>query len=190
MVKLKIVYFGSSLAGKSTNVKVLYEILKQKGIAKGDLVSMETDEKRTLFVEMFLSELNIEGLKMEIKILTTPGQFRLHPLRKVIMKGVDGLVFVVDSSAQRRQVNYLVMRETAAVLKEQGEDILRLPIVVQYNKRDLPDAMDIEEMEVMYNPWATEYIEAVAIEGRGVLETFVKAVKKVLLTKHGKVGSL
>ncbi len=102
MAKLKIVYFGSSLAGKSTNVKVLYEILKQKGITKGDLVSMETDEKRTLFVEMFLSELNIEGVKMEIKILTTPGQFRLHPLRKVIMKGVDGLVFVVDSSAQRR----------------------------------------------------------------------------------------
>lgn len=183
-------YFGSSLAGKSTNVRVLYDILKQKGIAKGELISMETDEKRTLFVEMFLSEVNIDGVNMEIKILTTPGQFRLHPLRKVIMKGVDGLVFVVDSSAERKQINYLVMRETAAVLKEQGENLFKLPVVVQYNKRDLKDAMDVEEMQVMYNPWDTEYVEAVAIEGKGVLETFIKAVKKVLITKYGKDSTL
>ncbi|MCS7262459.1 MAG: gliding motility protein, partial [Aquificaceae bacterium] len=95
-MKLKIVYFGSSLAGKSTNVKKLYEILKKKGLVKGDMMVMETEEKRTLFVEMFISSISINGYELELKVLTTPGQFRLHPLRKTIMKGVDGLVFVVD----------------------------------------------------------------------------------------------
>ncbi|SNZ13208.1 GTP-binding protein [Hydrogenobacter hydrogenophilus] len=189
-MKLKLVYFGSSLAGKSTNVKKLYEILKDKGIAKGDFVSMETDEQRTLFVEMFVSSIDIDGVNVDVKILTTPGQFRLHPLRKVIMKGVDGLVFVVDSSIERKQVNFLVMRETAAVLKEQGEDLMRFPVVVQYNKRDLPDAMPIEEMQMMYNPWDADFVEAVAIEGRGVLETFVKAIKNILVFKYAKDSSL
>ena len=129
-MKLKIVYFGSSLAGKSTNVKTLYQILRSKNLTKGDMVVMETEEQRTFFVEMFISSINIDGYDIELKILTTPGQFRLHPLRKVIMKGVDGLVFVVDSSKEREKVNFLVMRETAAVLKEQGEDLMRFPVVV------------------------------------------------------------
>ncbi|MEZ0360989.1 MAG: ADP-ribosylation factor-like protein [Hydrogenobacter sp.] len=189
-MKLKVVYFGSSLAGKSTNVRKLYEILREKGIAKGEFVSMETDEKRTLFVEMFVSNINVEGIDLDVKILTTPGQFRLHPLRKVVMNGVDGLVFVVDSSQERKQVNFLVMRETAAVLKEQGRDLLKFPVVVQYNKRDLPDAMDIEDMQMMFNPWGTDFVEAVATEGKGVLETFVKVLKNILVTKHAKSSSL
>ncbi len=185
-MKLKIVYFGSSLAGKSTNVKKLYSILKERGLVDGNMISMETQEERTLFVELFISRINIEGLDIEAKILTTPGQFRLHPLRKVIMKGVDGLVFVVDSSKERERINFLVMRETAAVLKEQGEDLLKFPVVVQYNKRDLPDAMPIEDMEMFYNPWATDYVEAVAVEGLGVVETFQKILKKILVTKYAK----
>lgn len=182
-MKLKIVYFGASLAGKSTNVKVLYEKLKEKGVTKGDYISMETDENRTLFVEMFLSSFNIEGQNIDIKVLTTPGQFRLHPLRKVIMKGVDGLVFVVDSARDRENINFLVLRETAAVLKEQGFDLYSLPVVVQYNKRDLPDAVPIEELQPVCNPWDTEYVEAIAVEGKGVVETFHAIVKKVLLEK-------
>ena len=185
-MKLKIVYFGSSLAGKSTNIKHLYSILKEKNMVKGDLITVETEENRTLFVEMFISSINLFGIDFEIKILTTPGQFRLHPLRKAIMKGVDGLVFVVDSSAERERINFLVMRETAAVLKELGEDLLNFPVVVQYNKRDLPDAMDIDIMEMMYNPWSTDYVEAVAVEGKGVLETFTKIVKNVLISKNAK----
>jgi hypothetical protein len=78
------------------------------------------------------------------------------------------------------------MRETAAVLKELGEDLLNFPVVVQYNKRDLPDAMDINTMEMMYNPWGTDYVEAVAIEGKGVLETFIKIVRNVLISKNAK----
>ncbi len=182
-MKLKVVYFGASLAGKSTNVKVLYDKLHQKGITKGDYISMETDENRTLFVEMFLSSFNIDGQNIEVKILTTPGQFRLHPLRKVIMKGVDGLVFVVDSSQERENINFLVLRETAAVLKEQGFDLYSLPVVVQYNKRDLPDATPIDELQPVCNPWDTEFIEAVAVKGEGVVETFQAIVKKVLIEK-------
>ena len=182
-MKLKVVYFGASLAGKSTNVKVLYDMLKKRGVAKGDYISMETDENRTLFVEMFLSSFNIDGQNIDVKILTTPGQFRLHPLRKVIMKGVDGLVFVVDSSKEREHINFLVLRETAAVLKEQGFNLYALPVVVQYNKRDLPDALPIDELEPVCNPWGTKYIEAVATEGKGVLETFQAIVKKILIEK-------
>mgnify|MGYP001627129671 CR=1 FL=1 len=185
-MKLKLVYFGSSLAGKSTNVKTLYKILKEKNLVKGDMVVMETEEQRTLFMEFFISSINIEGFELELKILTTPGQFRLHPLRKVIMKGVDGLVFVVDSSKEREKINFLVMRETAAVLKEMGEDLMRFPVVVQYNKRDLPDAMDIEDMQVRFNPWATDYVPAVAVEGVGVLETFEKAIKNILVRKYAR----
>ncbi len=180
-MKLKIVYFGASLAGKTTNVKKLYEMLKEKGVTKGDYISMETDENRTLFVEMFLSSINIEGQNIDIKVLTTPGQFRLHPLRKVIMKGVDGLVFVVDSSKERENINFLVLRETAAVLKEQGFDLYTLPVVVQYNKRDVPDALLVEELQLICNPWGAEYVEAVATEGVGVLETFQAIVRKILL---------
>jgi len=189
-MKLKIVYFGSSLAGKSTNIKKLYSILKERGLVKGDLISMETEENRTFFIEMFISSINLFGIDLEVKLMTTPGQFRLHPLRKAIMKGVDGLVFVVDSDPQRRDINFLVLRETAAVLKEQGEDILNFPVVVQYNKRDLPNAMDIESMEMLFNPWATDYVEAIAIQGKGVLETFVKIVKNVLISKHAKISPL
>ncbi len=185
-MRLKIVYFGSSLAGKSTNVKTLYQILKSKNLTKGDMIVMETEEQRTFFVEMFISSINIDGYDIEIKILTTPGQFRLHPLRKVIMKGVDGLVFVVDSSKEREKVNFLVMRETAAVLKEQGEDLMRFPVVVQYNKRDLPDAMDIDDLQIRFNPWDTDYVPAVAIRGEGVLETFEKIVKKVLISRYAR----
>ncbi len=183
-MKLKVVYFGSSLAGKSTNVKKLYEILRAKSMVKGDMVVMETEEQRTLFVEMFISSINIDGYEFELKVLTTPGQFRLHPLRKVIMKGVDGLVFVVDSSREREKVNFLVLRETAAVLKEQGEDLMRFPVVVQYNKRDLPDAMDIEDLQVRFNPWDADYVPAVAIGGEGVLETFQKVIKSILVRKY------
>ncbi len=182
-MKLKVVYFGASLAGKSTNVKLLYEKLRSKGITKGDYISMETDENRTLFVEMFLSAINIDGQDIDIKVLTTPGQFRLHPLRKVIMKGVDGLVFVVDSSRERENINFLVLRETAAVLKEQGFDLYSLPVVVQYNKRDLPDALPIDELEPVCNPWGTEFIEAIATEGKGIVETFHAILRRILTVK-------
>ncbi len=186
-MKLKIVYFGASLAGKSTNVRVLYDMLKKRGIAKGDYIAMETDENRTLFVEMFLSSFKLDDVDIDVKVLTTPGQFRLHPLRKVIMKGVDGLVFVVDSSREREQINFLALRETAAVLKEQGFDLYSLPVVVQYNKRDLPDAMPIDELEPICNPWGTKYIEAIATEGKGVLETFQEILKKVLVNRTTSV---
>ncbi len=179
-MKLKVVYFGASLAGKSTNVRILYEKLRSRGVTKGDYISMETDENRTLFVEMFLSSFRIEDQDIDVKVLTTPGQFRLHPLRKVIMKGVDGLVFVVDSSKERENINFLVLRETAAVLKEQGYDLYALPVVVQYNKRDLPDALPIEELQPVCNPWGTEFVEAVAPEGVGVVETFRAIVSRIL----------
>ncbi|AAC07638.1 Rab family GTPase [Aquifex aeolicus] len=117
-MKLKIVFFGASLAGKSTTVRKLYEILKEKGLVKGEFMSIDTDEKRTLFVEMFLSKIPIDGQEIDFKILTTPGQFRLHPLRKAIMQGVDGLVFTVDSQTGREEINFLVLRETAHVLKD------------------------------------------------------------------------
>ncbi|MCS7263115.1 MAG: gliding motility protein, partial [Aquificaceae bacterium] len=99
-------------------------------------------------------------------------------------------VFVVDSSVERERVNFLVLRETAAVLKEQGEDLLKLPVVVQYNKRDLLEAMDIEDMQFKFNPWNTDYVPAVAIRGEGVLETFQKIVRNVLVSKHVRSGNL
>jgi len=179
-MKLKIVFFGASLAGKSTTVRKLYEILKGKGLVKGEFMSIDTDEKRTLFVEMFLSKIPINGQEIDFKILTTPGQFRLHPLRKAIMQGVDGLVFTVDSQAGREEINFLVLRETAHVLKEMNMDLYSIPVVVQYNKRDLPDALPVDELQPICNPWDAPYTETVATEGKGVLETFKLIVERVL----------
>ncbi|RUM31662.1 MAG: gliding motility protein [Aquifex sp.] len=179
-MKLKIVFFGASLAGKSTTVRKLYEILKGKGLAKGDFLSIETDENRTLFVEMFLSKIPIEGEELDVKILTTPGQFRLHPLRKAILQGVDGLVFTVDSQKGREEINFLVLREMAHVLKELGYDLYSIPVIVQYNKRDLPNALPIEELQFVCNPWDAPYTETIATQGKGVLETFRLIVGKVL----------
>lgn len=185
-MKLKIVYFGSSLAGKSTNIKVLYKMLKSQNLVKGELVSMQTDEQRTLFMDLFLTQMEIEGIQLDVKVMTTPGQFRLHALRKVIMKDVDGLVFVVDSDAERERANFLVLRETAAVLKERGENLFSFPVIVQYNKRDLPNAMSVDELESRFNPWGTEHVLAVATQGQGVRETFSKIIKTALAKRYAK----
>ncbi len=179
-MKLKIVFFGASLAGKSTTVRQLYEILKVKNLTKGEFVSMETDEKRTLFVELFLTKLPIDGHEIDVKVMTTPGQFRLHPLRKAILQGADGLVFTVDSQRGREKINFLVMREMAHVLKEIGCDLYSVPVVVQYNKRDLEDALPIEDLQPVCNPWGAPYTETVATEGLGVLETFMLILREAL----------
>lgn len=179
-MKLKIVFFGASLAGKSTTVRQLYNILKEKNLTKGEFVSMETNENRTLFVELFLTKLPLNGEQIDIKVLTTPGQFRLHPLRKAILQGVDGLVFTVDSQKGREEINFLVLREMAHVLKELGYDLYKIPIVVQYNKRDLKDALPIEELQPICNPWDAPYTETIATEGIGVLETFRLILEEAL----------
>ncbi len=179
-MKLKIVFFGASLAGKSTTVRQLYNILKSKNLTKGDFVSMETDEQRTLFVELFLTKLPLDGEYVDVKVLTTPGQFRLHPLRKAILQGVDGLVFTVDSQRGREEINFLVLREMAHVLKELGYDLYKIPVVVQYNKRDLENALSIEELQPICNPWDAPYTETVATKGIGVLETFRSILQEAL----------
>ncbi|WP_461829294.1 GTP-binding protein [Aquifex sp.] len=179
-MKLKIVFFGASLAGKSTTVRQLYKLLKERNLTRGDFVSMETDENRTLFVELFLSQLPLDGEQVDVKVLTTPGQFRLHPLRKAILQGVDGLVFTVDSQKGREEINFLVLREMAHVLKELGYDLYRIPVVVQYNKRDLKNALPIEELQPICNPWDAPYTETVATEGIGVLETFRLILQEAL----------
>ncbi|GAB6065944.1 Rab family GTPase [Aquifex pyrophilus] len=179
-MKLKIVFFGASLAGKSTTVRNLYRILKEKSLTQGEFISMETDEKRTLFVEMFLSKVPFENEEIDVKILTTPGQFRLHPLRKAILQGVDGLVFTVDSQKGREEMNFLVLREMAHVLKELGYDLYSIPVVVQYNKRDLPDALPVDELQPFCNPWDAPYTETIATEGRGVVDTFKLILREVL----------
>ena len=187
-MKLKIVFFGASLAGKSTTVRKLYEILSKKNLTKGEFISMETDEKRTLFVELFLTKVPVGKEEIDVKILTTPGQFRLHPLRKAILQGVDGLVFTVDSQKGREEINFLVLREMAHVLRELGYNLYSLPVVVQYNKRDLPDALPVDELQQFCNPWDAPYTETIATQGIGVLETF-RLILEITLKKYVEEGS-
>jgi len=119
-----------------------------------------------------LTKLPLDGEHVDVKVLTTPGQFRLHPLRKAILQGVDGLVFTVDSQAGREEINFFVLREMAHVLKELGYDLYKIPVVVQYNKRDLENALPVEELQPICNPWDAPFTETIATEGVGILETF------------------
>ncbi len=180
-MKLKIVYFGPGLAGKTTNVEQLYKFLQRKGLVKSELLKMETDERRTFFIETFIAQIPLNSEEVEVKVLTTPGQFRLNPLRKAVVKDADGFVFVVDSNPEVEVANILTLKEMTLILKELGRDIKDIPIVVQYNKRDLPNALPVDYLNDTFNIWNTEYVEAIAKEGIGVVETFKLILKKTLL---------
>jgi len=178
-INCKIVYYGPGLCGKTTNLQHIYN--KTNPDLKGKMISLATETERTLFFDFLPLALGqIRGFKTRFHLYTVPGQVFYDASRKLILKGVDGVVFVADSQIERMEANVESLDNLRLNLAEQGYDLDRLPYVVQYNKRDLPNAAPLAEMKRLLNPKGVPDFEACASIGKGVFET-LKAVARGVL---------
>ncbi len=178
-INCKIVYYGPGLGGKTTNLQYIYD--KMSPDTKGKLISLATETERTLFFDFLPLALGeIRGFKTRFQLYTVPGQVFYDASRKLILRGVDGVVFVADSQVERMDANIESVENLKVNLKENGYDFEKIPLIVQYNKRDLPNCSDMEEMRKLLNEKAAPEFEAVAVKGIGVFET-LKAVSKLVL---------
>ena len=185
-INCKIVYYGPGLCGKTTNLQYVYA--KTNPEAKGKMISLATETERTLFFDFLpLSLGEIRGFKTRFHLYTVPGQVFYDASRKLILKGVDGVVFVGDSQLERMAANLESVENLRTNLAEQGYDLDRIPYVVQYNKRDLPSAVSVAELQQALNPRNVPSYPAIAPTGVGVFDT-LKAVAKQVLTQLKKGG--
>ena len=180
-INCKIVYYGPGLCGKTTNLQYIYE--RTNPDAKGKMISLATETERTLFFDFLpLSLGEIKGFKTRFHLYTVPGQVFYDASRKLILKGVDGVVFVADSQIERMEANIESLDNLRTNLGDQGYDLDKLPYVVQINKRDLPNSAPLEELMEVLNPTKVPSYEAIATKGVGVFDT-LKAVAKLVLSE-------
>jgi len=183
-INCKIVYYGPGLGGKTTNLQYIYQITSSEN--KGKMISLATETERTLFFDFLPIDLGqIRGFRTRFHLYTVPGQVFYDSSRKLILKGVDGVVFVADSQEERMDANLESVANLAQNLKEQGFDLGKIPYVLQLNKRDLPNVMPIEELTQQLLVKGEPVIEAVAPQGIGVLTT-LKAVARQILVELRK----
>jgi mutual gliding-motility protein MglA len=179
-INCKIVYYGPGLCGKTTNPQYIYN--RTNPDAKGKMISLATETERTLFFDFLpLSLGEIRGFKTRFHLYTVPGQVFYDASRKLILKGVDGVIFVADSQIDRMEANIESMENLRYNLQEQGYELDNLPFVVQYNKRDLPNVASIDELRELLNIAMAPDFEAISTTGQGVFDT-LKAVAKLVLT--------
>ncbi len=178
-INAKIVYYGPGLSGKTTNIQSVYEKVRPDN--RGKLISLSTQGDRTLFFDFLPVELGkIKGFRTRFHLYTVPGQVFYNSTRKLVLKGADGVVFVADSQSAMMDENVQSLENLKQNLTGMGINISQFPIVIQYNKRDLPDAAPVEEMENHLNPQGLPYFEAAAVKGDGVLPTLTAIVKYIL----------
>lgn len=178
-INFKIVYYGPGLSGKTTNIKHIYEKIRSDN--KGKLVSLATETERTLFFDFFPLDLGtIKGYKVKFHLYTVPGQIYYSSSRKLILKGVDGLVFVADSQRERFEANIESIEDMLENLKEYKIDFNTLPYVLQLNKRDLPNITPPDEMVAALGKKEEPVVEAIASQGDGVIDT-LKAISKLVM---------
>lgn len=178
-INCKLVYYGPGLGGKTTNLEYVYGKVNPE--LRGKLISLATEQERTLFFDFLPVELgSIRGFTTRFHLYTVPGQVYYNASRRLILKGVDGLVFVADSQAERMDANIAALENLYENLIDYGYDPRDVPIVLQWNKRDLPNALPIDELREQLNPMGLAEFEAVAVTGDGVFDT-LKAVSKLVL---------
>jgi signal recognition particle receptor subunit beta len=183
-INCKIVYYGPGLCGKTTNLQHIYD--STSPAAKGKLISLATETDRTLFFDFMPLELGtVRGFKTRFHLYTVPGQVYYDASRKLILKGVDGVVFVADSQEERMDANVESLENLEDNLKTQGYDLMQLPYVLQLNKRDLPSAMPVQDLTAELLKKDEPVFEAIASDGTGVFDT-LKAVAKQVLTELRK----
>ena len=185
-INCKIVYYGPGLCGKTTNLQWIYD--KTNPNAKGKLISLATETDRTLFFDFLPLELGtVRGFKTRFHLYTVPGQVFYDASRKLILKGVDGVIFVADSQVERMDANVEAIENLDTNLKAQGYDLNTSPYVLQLNKRDLPNVASVDEMVKLLRKKGEPVFEAVAAKGIGVFET-LKGVAKLVLQELTKTG--
>jgi mutual gliding-motility protein MglA len=178
-INCKIVYYGPGLCGKTSNLEYVYQKVNPE--TRGKLISLATENERTLFFDFLPVDLGtIRGFKTRFHLYTVPGQVYYNASRRLILKGVDGIVFVADSHPERMDANLASMQNLYENLAEYGYQPRQLPMVLQYNKRDLPERLPFEEMTAQLNPGGLEEFEAVAYEGDGVFDTLRAVSKRVI----------
>jgi len=183
-INCKIVFYGPGLCGKTTNLQFVYK--KTNPDQKGKLISLATETERTLFFDFLPLALGeIKGFKVRFHLYTVPGQVFYAASRKLILKGVDGVVFVADSQIERMEANIESLDDLRINLAEQGYELDKLPFTIQHNKRDLPNVAPLDEMNKLLNTNGVPSFEAVATIGTGVFET-LKDVGKQVLTELKK----
>ena len=179
-INCKIVYYGPGLCGKTTNLQYIFK--KTNPEHRGKMISLATETERTLFFDFLpLSLGDIKGFKTRFHLYTVPGQIFYDASRKLILKGVDGIIFVVDSQIERMDANIESFENMKINLKEQGYDLANIPYVIQYNKRDLPNVVPVAELKKVLNVDGVPDFEVVAAAGGGVFETLKAVVKLVLI---------
>ncbi len=180
-INCKIVYYGPGLCGKTTNIQYVYN--KVDPGTKGKLITLATEMDRTLFFDFLPLELGtVKGFKTRFHLYTVPGQVYYDASRKLILRGVDGIVFVADSQTSRYDANIESLYNLHENLEEYKLKIEDIPFVIQYNKRDMPDVISMEDLEQELNPEGYPSHEAIATAGDGVFDT-LKAVAKGVLNK-------
>lgn len=178
-IDAKIVYYGPGISGKTTNLQFIHQNLKPE--QRGKMVSLATEEERTLFFDFLPIELeSVRGFKTRFHLYTVPGQIYYGATRRAVLSGADGIIFVADSQADRMEDNLMSLKDLEENLRYYGKSIETIPLVMQYNKRDLPHISTIEELNQRINRWPVPYFESVAIAGKGVFETLTMACRLVL----------
>lgn len=178
-INCKIVYYGPGLGGKTTNLEYIYNRVSPE--TRGKLISLATETERTLFFDFLPVDLGtIRGFKTRFHLYTVPGQVYYNASRKLILKGVDGVVFVADSQVERMDANIESMHNLYENLAEYGYDLKKIPYIIQYNKRDLPNVSPVEELEAQLNPDRVPSFEAVAVKGVGVFDVLKAVSKRVI----------
>lgn len=170
-ITFKLVYYGPALSGKTTNLQMIHEGAQHK--STGDLMTLNTEGDRTLFFDMLPVRMKTEsGFSIRLKLFTVPGQVQHNSTRKIVLRGVDGIVFVADSSAAVSKQNAESFDNLRKNLKEIGRSLAEVPLVVQFNKRDLPDAVPEDMIQKSWGASGIPTTMAVAMKGEGVTETF------------------
>ncbi|MEO0129255.1 MAG: GTPase domain-containing protein [candidate division WOR-3 bacterium] len=179
-LNLKIVYYGTGLCGKTTNLRSIYAAFPQE--RKGKMMSLATELDQTLFFDLLPVDMgSVKGWKLRFHLFTVPGQVYYNVSRKLVLRGVDGLVFVVDSQEERLEENIESFNNLKDNLQSYGLSLKDIPMVIQYNKRDLPNIMPISDLQLYINQDGYTYFEAVAIRGIGVFDTLKSICQKTIL---------
>ena len=186
-INCKIVYYGPGLGGKTTNLQYIYDSTAAQ--AKGKLISLATETDRTLFFDFLPLDLGtVRGFKTRFHLYTVPGQVFYDASRKLILKGVDGVVFVADSQRERMDANVEAIFNLELNLKQHGYDLMKIPYVLQLNKRDLPNVVSAHELKSELSRKDEPVFEGVANRGIGVFDTLKAVAKQVLMELRKNSG--
>ena len=187
-IDAKIVYYGPGICGKTTNLQYIHQHMKPD--QRGKMVSLATDEDRTLFFDFLPIELqSVRGFKTRFHLYTVPGQVFYGATRRAVLTGADGVIFVVDSQADRLEDNLNSWKDLEDNLRYYGKKVETTPLIIQYNKRDLPNVLPVEELNQKINRLNVPFFESVAVLGKGVFETLTMSCRMVLQVIENGVDS-